>query len=193
MKNIREFLKKAPLLFDGAMGTYYKAAPGTECEQANLTDPAGGDGGPPGISGGRGKCHQDQHLQPAPAGGGAHPDWEALAQAGWKLAEAAAGETGTAVFADLGPALDTEALPAAEVYTTVALKFAALGAKNFLFETLSSDAGIAEAARAVREKVPDAFVLVSFAVLPDGYTREECTAGIWPGGWQRAVRWMPLA
>lgn len=41
-----------------------------------------------------------------------------------------------------------------------------------MFETLSSDAGVAEAARQIKEAVPDAFVLVSFAVLPDGYTRE---------------------
>ena len=34
MKDIRELLQTRPLLFDGAMGTYYKAAPGVECEQA---------------------------------------------------------------------------------------------------------------------------------------------------------------
>ena len=41
MMNIRELLQTRPLLFDGAMGTYYKAAPGVECEQANLTDRRG--------------------------------------------------------------------------------------------------------------------------------------------------------
>ena len=40
------------------------------------------------------------------------------------------------------------------------------------FETLSSDTGVLDAVRALRETVPDAFVQVSFAVLPDGYTRE---------------------
>ena len=40
MDDIRAFLSRKPLLFDGGMGTYYKAAPGTDCEQANLTDPA---------------------------------------------------------------------------------------------------------------------------------------------------------
>ena len=54
----------------------------------------------------------------------------------------------------------------------MAQQFAALGAKNFLFETLSSDVGIVEAVKALRVAVPDAFVMVSFAVLPDGYTRE---------------------
>lgn len=28
MKDVREILKKRPLLFDGGMGTYYKAKPG---------------------------------------------------------------------------------------------------------------------------------------------------------------------
>ena len=95
-----------------------------------------------------------------------------MADEGWKLAAQAAAKTSAAVFADLGPAPDTEALPAAQIYTALAERFAALGAKNFLFETLSSDAGVAEAAKKIKETVPDAFVLVSFAVLPDGYTRE---------------------
>ena len=54
----------------------------------------------------------------------------------------------------------------------MAKRFALLGAKNFLFETLSADDGILDAAGALKQQVPDAFVLVSFAVLPDGYTRE---------------------
>ena len=62
--------------------------------------------------------------------------------------------------------------PASSAYGLVAQQFAALGAKNFLFETLSSDVGIVEAVKALRVAVPDAFVMVSFAVLPDGYTRE---------------------
>ena len=100
------------------------------------------------------------------------PEWEALADAGWKLAAEAAAGTDAAVFADLGPAPDTEGLSAAQVYTAVVRRFAALGAKNYLFETLSSDIGVLDAVRALRETVPDAFVQVSFAVLPDGYTRE---------------------
>ena len=172
MKDIRELLQTRPLLFDGAMGTYYKAAPGVECEQANLTDPAGVLA-----------VHQEYLAAGAdavktntfslPRLAAAHtPGWEQLAQAGWQLAVQAAGETGAAVFADLGPAPDTEAVPAGRVYTAVAKQFAALGARNFLFETLSSDAGLLDAVGAIKAEVPDAFVLVSFAVLPDGYTRE---------------------
>ena len=172
MKDIRELLQTRPLLFDGAMGTYYKAAPGVECEQANLTDPAGVLAvHREYLAAGADAVKTNTFSLPRLAA--AHtPGWEQLAQAGWQLAVRAAGETGAAVFADLGPAPDTEAVPAGQVYTAVAKQFATLGARNFLFETLSSDAGLLDAVGAIKAEVPDAFVLVSFAVLPDGYTRE---------------------
>lgn len=172
MMNIRELLQTRPLLFDGAMGTYYKAAPGVECEQANLTDPAGVLAvHREYLAAGADAVKTNTFSLPRLAA--AHtPGWEQLAQAGWQLAVQAAEETGAAVFADLGPAPDTEAVPAGQVYTAVAKQFTALGARNFLFETLSSDAGLLDAVGAIKAEVPDAFVLVSFAVLPDGYTRE---------------------
>ena len=172
MIDVRAHLARKPLLFDGGMGTYYKAKPGTECEQGNLLDPAGVR-----------KVHREYLAAGAEAiktntfglprmAAARQPDWQALARAGWKLAAEAAVETGAAVFADLGPAPDPEAAPAGSIYTAVARCFVEQGAKNFLFETLSSDAGVLEAVQAVKAQVPDAFVLVSFAVLPDGYTRE---------------------
>ena len=172
MIDVRAHLARKPLLFDGGMGTYYKAKPGTECEQGNLLDPAGVR-----------KVHREYLAAGAEAiktntfglprmAAARQPDWHALARAGWKLAAEAAVETGAAVFADLGPAPDTETAPAGSIYTAVARCFVEQGAKNFLFETLSSDAGVLEAVQAVKTQVPDAFVLVSFAVLPDGYTRE---------------------
>lgn len=172
MTDIREYLAHKPLLFDGGMGTYYKAAPGADCEMANLTDPEGVK-----------KVHAEYLAAGAQAiktntfglprmAAAQMPGWEELAEAGWKLACDAAAEKDAAVFADLGPAPDTEAAPAGSAYGLVAQQFAALGAKNFLFETLSSDVGIVEAVKALRVAVPDAFVMASFAVLPDGYTRE---------------------
>ena len=166
MKDVREILKKRPLLFDGGMGTYYKAKPGQECEQANLLDP---DGiltvHRAYLEAGADAIKTNTFGLPRMAAA-QNPMWEAMADEGWKLAAQAAAKTSAAVFADLGPAPDTEALPAAQIYTALAERFAALGAKNFLFETLSSDAGVAEAAKKIKETVPDAFVLVSFAVLP---------------------------
>ena len=172
MKDVREILKKRPLLFDGGMGTYYKAAPGQECEQANLLDPEGILAVHRAyLAAGADAVKTNTFGLPRMAAA-QNPVWEALADEGWKLAVQAAAETGAAVFADIGPAPDTEAQPAAQLYIALADRFAALGTKNFLFETLSTDTGVTEAAQHIKKTVPDAFILVSFAVLPDGYTRE---------------------
>lgn len=172
MLDVRKLLAQRPLLFDGGMGTYYKAKPGQECEQANLTDPDGILAVHRAyLAAGADAIKTNTFSLPRLAAA-QQPGWEQLADAGWQLAAKAAGETGAAVFADLGPAPDTENLPAEQVYLSVAKRFALLGARNFLFETLSTEDGVLEAIRALKQTVPEAFVLVSFAVLPDGYTRE---------------------
>ena len=172
MLDVRKLLAQRPLLFDGGMGTYYKAKPGQECEQANLTDPDGILAVHRAyLAAGADAIKTNTFSLPRLAAA-QQPGWEKLADAGWQLAAKAAGETGAAVFADLGPAPDTENLPAEQVYLSVAKRFALLGARNFLFETLSTEEGVLEAIRALKQTVPEAFVLVSFAVLPDGYTRE---------------------
>ena len=172
MLDVRKLLAQRPLLFDGGMGTYYKAKPGQECEQANLTDPDGILAVHRAyLAAGADAIKTNTFSLPRLAAA-QQPGWEQLADAGWQLAAKAAGETGAAVFADLGPAPDTENLPAEQVYLSVAKRFALLGARNFLFETLSTEEGVLEAICALKQTVPEAFVLVSFAVLPDGYTRE---------------------
>ena len=172
MKNARDILRDRVLVFDGGMGTYYKGRPGLECEQANLTDPEGIlavhreylDAGAEAI-----KTNTFGLPRMAAAG---LDNWQELAAAGWRLACRAAEGTGAAVFADLGPAPATDAAPAAQTYRAAAQVFLDLGAENFLFETLSTDEGVAEAAAFIKERRPEAFILVSFAALPDGYTRE---------------------
>ena len=172
MLDVRILLTRRPLLFDGGMGTYYKTKPGQECEQANLTDPEGILAVHRAyLAAGADAIKTNTFSLPRLAAA-QQPGWEQLADAGWQLAAKAAGETGAAVFADLGPAPDTESNPAEQVYLAVAKRFALLGARNFLFETLSTEDGVLEAIRALKQTVPEAFVLVSFAVLPDGYTRE---------------------
>ena len=172
MLDVRKLLTRRPLLFDGGMGTYYKTKPGQECEQANLTDPEGILAVHRAyLAAGADAIKTNTFSLPRLAAA-QQPGWEQLADAGWQLAAKAAGETGAAVFADLGPAPDTENNPAEQVYLAVAKRFALLGARNFLFETLSTEDGVLEAIRALKQTVPEAFVLVSFAVLPDGYTRE---------------------
>lgn len=95
--------------------------------------------------------------------------------AGWKTASAAAEGTGAEVFADIGPVpsgAQAGEEEKAKAFCSVCRVFLDLGAKNFIFETNSSDEGIAAAAAYIREQSPDAFIIASFAVQPDGYTRD---------------------
>lgn len=59
-----------------------------------------------------------------------------------------------------------------EEYRYIIDAFLEQGAKNFLFETNSNTIGLLESARYIRSRVPDAYVIISYAVLPGGYTRD---------------------
>ena len=178
-KDIRQYLEKNILLFDGAMGTYltskdrtYRNAP----EAANLEKP---------------ELIRDIHMEYLQAGSmaittntfGANrqnfpDDCDRIIERGYRLAEEAASKYNAFVFADIGP-MDIGAIELPEdvdesehEYIRVAGRFLELGASNFIFETHSIPDGIPEAARFIKERNPDAFIIASFAVLPDGFTRD---------------------
>ena len=178
-KDIREYLKSNILLFDGAMGTYltskdrtYRNAP----EAANIEKP---------------ELIRDIHTEYLQAGSmaittntfGANrqnfpDDCDEIIEKGYRLAEEAASKYNAFVFADIGP-MDIGAIELPEdvdesehEYIRIAGRFLEMGASNFLFETQSIPDGIPEAAKFIKEKNPDAFIIASFAVLPDGFTRD---------------------
>ena len=156
MLDVRKLLAQRPLLFDGGMGTYYKAKPGQECEQANLTDPEGILAVHRAyLAAGADAIKTNTFSLPRLAAA-QQPGWEQLADAGWQLAAKAAGETGAAVFADLGPATGYPKSPGGAGVSCCGKRFALLGARNFLFETLSAEDGVLEAIRALKQTVPEA-------------------------------------
>mgnify|MGYP000765550351 FL=1 len=171
MQDLKTYLAHHPLVFDGGMGTYYKAAPGLACEQANTADPDGVLAVHRAYLEAGAQALKTNTFGLTAMAARQEPGWQALADAGYALAVQAAQDKAY-VFADLGPVPDTEERPAGQVYTEVAERMLDQGAEYFLFETLSSDAGVLEAVQAIRARCPHAFVLVSFAALPDGYTRE---------------------
>ena len=171
MQDLKTYLAHHPLVFDGGMGTYYKAAPGLACEQANTADPDGVLAVHRAYLEAGAQALKTNTFGLTAMAARQEPGWQALADAGYALAVQAAQDKAY-VFADLGPVPDTEEWPAGQVYTEVAERMLDQGAEYFLFETLSSDAGVLEAVQAIRARCPHAFVLVSFAALPDGYTRE---------------------
>ena len=174
--NIREYLKENVLVFDGSMGTYFaskNSGPFDRCEIANIT-----------------KAQQiyNIHKEYIDAGCKAiktntfaanidnfdddHEYLKKVITEGWKIANKAAEGKDVFVFADIGPVPETDGVKISEKYIETADIFINLGAENFLFETLYDDYGIYETAEYIKKKVPNAFIIVSFSVQIDGYTKD---------------------
>jgi len=190
--DIRTLLSQhKPLLFDGAMGTYFASLPGREserCERANLDHPeevlaihrAYLEAGCQAIktntfSVGVDLAQGDEALA------------EQLIQAGCRLALESAEPFNALVFADMGPAPSGAGISPADIYIRQADLFLAQGLTHFLLETLPSDEGIPQLAAHLKARCPEAFLQVSFAVGPDGITRE---GGL---GWELFRRTAALA
>ncbi len=169
--SLHNFLKTNTLLFDGAMGTYLMGRDrrfGGCCEKANLEAPelvaeihreylASGCGAIKTNTFGANRTALGQTL------------CEQVIAGGWRIATEAGKDA--FVFADIGPI--TTAVPdLLEEYRFVVDQFLKLGAENFLFETHSDIGVLPQVAAYIREKQPDAFIMVSFAPLPDGFTRD---------------------
>lgn len=168
---LREYIKHKPLLFDGAMGTYFRAVhpevPG-KCELANCTMPnwvaevhrAYLDSGARAIK--TNTFAANTHALEC--------DFDkvrTVIQAAWKIANVAAKPYRAFVFADIGPITDADG-----EYNRIVDVFLELGAKNFLFETLADDDDLYGLAAYIKAKCPDAFLIASFAATPDGFTRK---------------------
>ena len=168
--NLRTYLQNNILLFDGAMGTYYAARNGRQheaCELANLSSP---------------REVRDIHREYIAAGAAAIKTntfganrlefsqelCEKIIDAGWSIAMDTDAKF---VFADIGPIKVTDNENLMEEYRFVADRFLTLGAKHFLFETLSDLSALRETAAYIKSRDPKAFIALSLAAMPDGFTR----------------------
>ena len=172
MKDIRDYLKKQPLLFDGGMGTYYASRNRTshrDCEWANLSAPeeiaaihrAYLDAGCRAI---KTNTYGANRLRFSES------DCAAMIREGWQIANRAAGDA--YVFADIGPIDAEDDTDILAEYLFVTDQFLQQGARNFLFETLGTGQYLSEIASVIRTEAPEAFILVSFAASPDGFSRD---------------------
>lgn len=160
------------LLFDGAMGTWWaetRATVSIRCELNNLSAPEDVLG----IH----RSYVEAGAQAVKTNTfGANTallgtSWNEVAdvlKAGWRLAREAASDRAQ-VFADIGPI--PEGAEADGEYAAIADTFLALGAERFLFETFAETESVLRAARRIKEKKPNAWILAQFAVAPDGFTR----------------------
>ncbi len=178
---IRSYLAQgAPLLFDGAMGTYYASFSGRaseSCERACLEHPeeilaihrAYLEAGCQAV-----KTNTFSVGTEFSQGNGAAA--EKIIEAACCLALEAAKPYDALVFADLGPAPRGAGLSPGELYRMQADRFLDQGLTCFLAETLPTDEGIADLARYLKERCPESFLIVSYAVGSDGITQEGQTA-----------------
>ncbi len=172
MTDIRSYLKDNVLLFDGGMGTLcaekIPTSIGSDCELLNLT---------------HAEQIADIHKAYIDAGSKAIKSNTFGANAlsmdkdtclkvitqGFNIANRFADKA--FVFADIGPISITDKDDIEQQYKLILDAFLLSGAKHFLFETGSSLDGLEFAADYIKSKLPDAFIITSFAALPDGFTR----------------------
>lgn len=163
-----------PFLFDGAFGTYYSRLTGIDraFERANLDDAST-------VL----RIHREYREAGAAALktntfaantlalGGDLTQVRSIVRAGYELACEAAADKAI-VFADIGPIPETDREAAMPEYRALLDEFLACGAKHFLFETFAEQKTPSLLASYIKEKAPDAIVIVSLAVDPDGYSRK---------------------
>ena len=174
MKEIRSFIREnGVLLFDGGMGTFYASRNRTshrDCEWANLSAPGEIEAihraylevGCRAIKTNTYGANRQNFPQ---------QDCAAIIREGWLIARRAAGNEAY-VFADVGPIDARDDTDLLEEYHFIVDQFLSLGARHFLFETIGTDLYLHEIAAHIKAADPEAFVLVSFAAQPDGFTRD---------------------
>lgn len=171
---VKQYLEKSPLVFDGAMGTYYAAIKHNvgKCELANINDRET-------VL----KIH-NEYIQAGSKAiktntfGANKISLEAdfslvkkVIQEGYKIALEAAKSKEVFVFADIGPILEYEKENILKDYTDIIDVFLELGAENFLFETFNSCEYLPELSAYIKEKNPQSYIITSLAVSPEGFTR----------------------
>ncbi len=176
--DIREYLANNRLITDGAMGTWYDRLTGYKgnlAERANLEN-----------------LQQIRDIHRAYIEAGAQlirtntfavnsmffsaDEIEEVLKAAWENASQAVSDSGKDVWiaADMGPIDADETKSDGDVeqeYIQLSDYFLRLGAKVFVFETLSDFRYVKRAGSYIKAKCPDAFVVMQFSFNRNGYTR----------------------
>jgi len=179
---IKEYLLNNILLTDGAMGTYYSQLTSNAVvfsELANITDP---------------DTIEYIHRQYIDAGarlirtntfsantitlGISRDKLRDIITAGYGIAKKAASSDEIYIAADIGPIPDvkdniqSDREKLIDEYKFIVDTFLMEGADTFVFETFSSTEYLDEITQYIKEKKTDAFIIVQFVIMPDGYTRK---------------------
>jgi homocysteine S-methyltransferase len=168
-------INEKPLIFDGAMGTYYASVsknPLSKCELANIYDRdtilnihkeyiKSGCNAIRTNTFGANKVSLESDF---------HKVREVIVK-GYEIALEATKDTDVLVFANIGPIPFLKGADLKEAYKEIVDLFLELNVSHFIFETFSSDEYLQEISQYIKNKNPKAYILVQFAISPEGYTR----------------------
>ena len=161
------------MVFDGAFGTYFHQLKnvGSACELANLEDSdmvyrihreyisAGANAIKTNSFAVNSAVFADKTLR------------DKIIEKGFEIASAAVKGSNVKVFADIGY-INSSNDDVSNEYCDIVMQYIELGATNFLFETNPEFEQLVPALKLIQENVVEAFVIVSFSVSQDGYTRK---------------------
>ena len=177
---IQNYLKKNILLTDGAMGTYYSQITGNNvsyCELGNIDRP---------------EIIKKIHREYIEAGaklirtntfsantvslGLSRNRVKEIIESGYRIAKEAIEDNEIFIGASIGPIsdskLDENKDNIIDEYKFIVDTLISCGADIFVFETFSSLDYINEIFQYIKEKNSLSFILIQFAITPDGFTRE---------------------
>jgi homocysteine S-methyltransferase len=161
---IRDYIKDTILLFDGALGSYSKEITNIDCDPEiyNLTNP---------------QLIKNIHENYLVAGAKAiktntfmankenYDNYAELITSGINLAKQVASSYDAYVFADIGQNISYDYLDIVKVMIETEVE-------NYLFETLISLKGIKKATELIKSVNKESYIIVSFSVNSDGYTKD---------------------
>lgn len=167
--NVKEYLKENRLLFDGSMGTYFTSLHPyckENVELVSLTHP---------------NWIKEIHENYIKAGSNAiktntfccnrtYISDETVLSDCISTSYDLASQYPAYVFCDIGPV--SSEWKSYEEYKWVVDQFLNKGAQYFLFETLSNPIGLNEISSYIKSKNKEAYIICSFSIQSDGYTKE---------------------
>lgn len=177
---IKDYLQNNMLIFDGAMGTYYSELTGNDvsyCEFANLNDK---------------DTIKKIHNEYIKAGaklirtntfsantydlGVSLDKLSEIIKSGVEIAKEVVNSTSVYVGASIGPIkadnLDESRDEILREYKYIVDCFLEEGIDIFIFETFSNYIYLEDICKYIKSKCNNSFILVQFAVKPDGFTRD---------------------
>lgn len=182
------FNKNNPFFFDGAFGTYYFSKMERNAENANSKFSVDSEKSCENVNIDNPELVKKIHLEYITAGVngiksntfGANsfnfPEKEKrnyIIRRGYEIAKEAAQIGKVSLFADIGYIFSDGSRDASDIeneYVEIAQEFLNAGATNFIFETMAEFENIKKAICYIRFKIPNSFIVVSFAVSQDGYS-----------------------